>query len=123
MTPKHLIEVLRVSYDFSYAREISLKMVKAAFPLAQDHERPQLQNMAMKGFLLGERPLGLCDWHMEDVREFLALYEQYFSEGGRSIAGYDVVKKLLSDIVKRAKELSEPVPEDLPLWFRMMCRA
>lgn len=122
MKPKYLIECMKMTYDFTYAREILNKMISAAYPDTNisEPDKTSLMSIIHTGYQLNEEKTNVGNWNLEDVFEFIDLYQKEFQKNGDYVIGYLTVEALLNSIGKRVSELTDVIPEKLPFWFRSL---
>lgn len=119
MSPKLFIEVLRLTYDFEYAREVGARMVRAAYPHASPDDRNALAAMVIQGCLLSEQTSsGIACWTLDDIQLFLHEFDQVLLKHSPSLMSYLKVEGALKQVAARAFALTEELPDTAPCWFK-----
>lgn len=118
-TPKSMIEILKFTYDFDYAREQSMKAAKELYPELNQEGLIPIAQMLGNGMQLNEQMAQDFEhWELDDIEAFVRLYDEECSSKGNNITHYVMVDELLKAAAAQIYNRSEPeqTPQ-VPQWF------
>ena len=117
MSPKLLLECLRLTYHLDYARQKALEMVDAAYPGLSEEDRLEYAGHLMLPFSEW-KPSVVSSWTLDAAVEFINAYDQALKAGNLGSTGYMVVEEMLNLLAMRIADLTPSAVQVLPHWFR-----
>lgn len=115
-TPLELIEIVRVTYDFEYARQQGMLAAEAMYPELSQEGLNDMAAVVMSGFSFkDEHVQQLSQWDIDEVEALVRLYDSHFVQVNNDISHYVMVDELL---LSAAKEVySRSMDANVPDWF------
>lgn len=118
MTPKSMIEVVKMTYNLDYARTQFMTAARSMYPELAEEELHSFSALLGEGLLLSsEHSDDFANWSLPDLTAFVNLYDSEFVQKQDDLSHYVMVKELLMAAAYQIYNRQEENEPAVPMWF------